>query len=264
MEKGRLSLTEAIHVAEGYDVQNTHILDAEKILQEGLPKIPEEDTEKKAEFFYYLLTLLLRRHITFENPLAHTYFDRMTEYLQETERRYRLAYRAEVDLHKKKLMYTQQKAFYKIVERYYVTLEIAYARKGFLDAQERAYEQKLLFRMGHLHLRGRYGKWLFLALFRTTTNFGLSIGRLPIFLLIMIVGFGILFALSDLMTPAHVMVPASGHWFDYVYFSTITLTSLGYGDIVPITFIQKLIVSVEILVGYVILGLFIHYISKRL
>jgi len=259
-----LTLAEAIHIAEGYDVMNTRILDAEKTLLEGLPNIAEVDTEKKAEFYYYLLTLTLRRHITFENPLARSYFDRMTEHLKSTEERYIAEYKVEKDQHRRKILFTQMKAFYKIVERYYVTLETGYAQKGFLDAQERAYEQKLLFRMGSLLLRKRYGKWAFIAFFRATTNFGMSIGRLPIFLLIMIVVFGIFYALSDLMAPAHVMVPDTGHWFDYVYFSTITLTSLGYGDIVPITLLQKLIVSVEILVGYVILGLFIHFVSKRL
>lgn len=259
-----MTLTQAIHVAEGYDVMNTHIVDAEQALLAGLPHIDARDSEKHAEFYYYLLVLLLKRPITFENPLAHSYFDRMTENLEATQLAYRASLRAEKDARQRKLIHSQMKAFYKIVERYYMTLETAYERKGFMDARERAYEQKLLFRTERFALEGHWGKWAFLTFFRATTNFGLSVGRLSLFLLITIMFFAILYALSDVLQPAHVMVPVNAPWFDYVYFSTITLTSLGYGDIVAITIFQKLVVCVEILVGYVILGLFIHFISKRL
>lgn len=259
-----MSLNQAIHVAEGYDVMNTHIIDAEKALLESLPHIDPVDSEKRAEFYYYLLILLLKRHITFENPLAHNYFERMQDNLEQTERAYKAAYRAEKDKHRSQLIKTQMKAFYKIVERYFMTLETAYEGKGFMEARERAYEGKLNFRISRFALEGRWGKWAFLSFFRATTNFGLSVGRLSLFLLISIVVFAILYAVSDVVQPAHVMIRASEPWFDYIYFSTITLTSLGYGDIVAITIFQKLIVCVEILAGYVILGLFIHFISKRL
>lgn len=259
-----MSLAEAIHVAEGYDVVNTHILDAEKTLLQGLPEILPDDTEKKAEFYYYLLILLLQRHITFENPLAQNYFRHMAENLQKTEAKYYLLHREAKGKHDRDLVRSQMRAFYKIAERYFSTLETAYDRKGFVEAKDRAYEQKLLFRMHLFALERRWGKWFFLMIFRVTTNFGLSIGRLAMVLLTAIVLFAILFALSDTIQQTHVMLPVTAHWFDYIYFSTITLTSLGYGDIVAITFFQKLIVCVEILVGYVLLGLFIHFISKRL
>lgn len=259
-----MTLTQAIHVAEGYDVMNTHIADAERALLGSLPHIDPRDSEKRAEFYYYLLVLLLKRPITFENPLAHSYFQRMYENLQATEKAYKVLLGSKKEKRERHLVRSQMKAFYKIVERYFITLETAYERKGFADARDRAYMTKLNFRIGRHALDGRWSAWAFLAFFRVSTNFGHSIGRLFVFLLVTIVLFAIMYAFSDIIQTTHVMLPPSAHWFDYIYFSTITLTSLGYGDIVAITLLQKAIVCVEILIGYIILGLFIHFISKRL
>lgn len=264
MEQERLTLNGAIHVAEGYDVMDTRILDAEKTFLEGLPKIHKDDHEKRSEYYYYLLVLLLKRHITFENPLARNYFERLYSNLYKTEDAYRILLHSCEDVRQRKLVTMQMKAFYKIVDRYCLTLITAYERKGFMDAKERAYLARLNFSIGRFALERKWSKWTILCFFRFTTNFGTSVGRLTLFLLSVISFFALLYGLSDLLSPNHVMIPATGHWFDYVYFSTITLTSLGYGDIVPITVFQKLIVCSEILLGYTILGLIIHLVSKKL
>jgi hypothetical protein len=41
---------------------------------------------------------------------------------------------------------------------------------------------------------------------------------------------------------------------DAAYFSTITLSTSGYGDIVPISDVARAIVSVEIILGFGLLG----------
>jgi len=47
-------------------------------------------------------------------------------------------------------------------------------------------------------------------------------------------------------------------WFDWLYFSVITITTLGYGDIVPITGWSKTFVIFESLTGLLLLGLFLN------
>ncbi len=47
-----------------------------------------------------------------------------------------------------------------------------------------------------------------------------------------------------------------------VYFSTVTITTLGYGDIVPITNRARILVSLESILGIIIIGLFLNSLAK--
>lgn len=52
-------------------------------------------------------------------------------------------------------------------------------------------------------------------------------------------------------------------YVDAFYFSTITLTTVGYGDITPETTIGKLFTSFYVLTGIAILGSFANLLLKR-
>ena len=47
-----------------------------------------------------------------------------------------------------------------------------------------------------------------------------------------------------------------------VYFSVITITTVGYGDIIPHTPLARIIVAAECLTGYILLGLMIGIITR--
>lgn len=53
------------------------------------------------------------------------------------------------------------------------------------------------------------------------------------------------------------------NFVDAFYFSTITLTTVGYGDIAPQTTVGKLFTTVYILIGIAILGSFANLLLKR-
>lgn len=48
-----------------------------------------------------------------------------------------------------------------------------------------------------------------------------------------------------------------------IYFSTITITTLGYGDIVPLTNTTRILVSLESFLGVILIGLFLNSLSPR-
>ncbi len=48
------------------------------------------------------------------------------------------------------------------------------------------------------------------------------------------------------------------------YFSSVTLTTLGFGDIVPLTNTSRTIISLEAILGIVVIGLFLNALSKRI
>jgi uncharacterized protein YjbI with pentapeptide repeats len=47
---------------------------------------------------------------------------------------------------------------------------------------------------------------------------------------------------------------ADSTWLTPIYFSTVTFTTLGYGDITPTTSLTQIIVMVEVTLGYIALG----------
>jgi len=58
-------------------------------------------------------------------------------------------------------------------------------------------------------------------------------------------------------------VPLDGHFSRMLYLSAVTVTSLGYGDIVPLTITTRLLVASEAVLGVVTAGLFLNAIASR-
>jgi len=59
-------------------------------------------------------------------------------------------------------------------------------------------------------------------------------------------------------------IGAEPGWFTYFYFSIVTFTTLGFGDVVPVNTIGQIIVAVEVISGYVMLGGLISIFTNKL
>lgn len=101
-----------------------------------------------------------------------------------------------------------------------------------------------------------YGKALLYWIWWFTSGYGESLKRWSAVSLSVIAIFGLAYWAFGLIVPA-------GHWFDYFYFSTVTFTSLGYGDIHPEGVWGKLLASVEIMGGLVMFGLLLTFVGNR-
>ena len=59
-------------------------------------------------------------------------------------------------------------------------------------------------------------------------------------------------------------IPISkGNWFRMFYLSTVTITTLGYGDIVPISWWGRFCITIESIFGLITLGLFLYFVTKK-
>ena len=57
---------------------------------------------------------------------------------------------------------------------------------------------------------------------------------------------------------------ASGLCVRMFYLSAVTITTLGYGDITPVTSIARFLVSMEAIAGVVLVGFFLNAIARKL
>jgi hypothetical protein len=57
--------------------------------------------------------------------------------------------------------------------------------------------------------------------------------------------------------------PETATWFTPFYFSIVTYTTLGFSDVVPITVLGEIIVSTEVILGYLTLGLLLAVLADK-
>jgi hypothetical protein len=73
-----------------------------------------------------------------------------------------------------------------------------------------------------------------------------------------VVSFGVLYACGN-----HLNQPLN-HWFDSIYFSMITSSSIGYGDYYPITLYGKILASLQSLIFFLFVVLFLNFLSGKI
>jgi voltage-gated potassium channel Kch len=54
----------------------------------------------------------------------------------------------------------------------------------------------------------------------------------------------------------------SGHFARMFYLSTVTITTLGVGDVLPITMTTRLLVALEAILGVALIGLFLNSLAQ--
>lgn len=55
----------------------------------------------------------------------------------------------------------------------------------------------------------------------------------------------------------------NSHFFSMLYLSAVTITTIGYGDIVPITFFTRTLITIEALTGMILMGIFLNNITYK-
>jgi len=95
--------------------------------------------------------------------------------------------------------------------------------------------------------RSRFHQWLFL-LWWATSDCGRSATRWAGWTALVTLMFGAIYQRLDVDYGDH------GTWLSPWYFSLVTLTTLGYGDVLPASVPAQIAAMVEVVIGYVLLG----------
>jgi hypothetical protein len=257
-----MNLHEAMHFIEGREADD-RFAEARKTLKKRIEETKED--EEQGTCNYYLLRLMLREHLLFENKEARDIYKKMRDSFLAAEKNYRKEFFKMKRGEEKKVLRSQIEAFYRLVDSYLVVLEKIYQKKGFLEASERSYEDKMHFRKRFAFFSGQHFAHLGHIFLDKTSRYGHSLGRWGLTVLLFISVFAGLFWILDYSSTTSMFADytASSGFFDYFYFSVVTFTTLGYGDITPVTIAEKTIVGVEVLLGFTMLGVFINLIKRR-
>jgi hypothetical protein len=95
------------------------------------------------------------------------------------------------------------------------------------------------------------------SIWKTTASYGESLGRWALSCLAVLLLFSILFYLTGSIEPIK-------HTFDYLYFSTITFSTLGYGDIHPANTTGEILSCLEVGCGFIMFGVLLTLVGARL
>jgi len=90
-----------------------------------------------------------------------------------------------------------------------------------------------------------------------TSDCGRSMTRWFLCTLVLVLLFAFLYTFCEIDYGDHLT------WFSPIYYSVVTLTTLGYGDIVPASLTGQIIAMAEVVSGYVMLGGLISIFSNK-
>jgi len=216
--------------------------------------------DQECECLFYLLRVKLKKHSYFETLDCKKIRDDFIRKTKELEVKTRKEYKNSA---KGQIEKAQMEAFYKMMEHYYSALQEDYNNLHFLS-KEVVYKEKMDYRRKSYFFDRKIGRWVTYFLFHLTSFYGTSMVRWFITSLTTIVIFGFVFSVIDEFSVEKLIDIAAGdHWYDYFYHSIVTFTTLGYGDIVPYTALQKSFVALEVMTGYSMLGVFMTLLAKK-
>ena len=94
-------------------------------------------------------------------------------------------------------------------------------------------------------------------LWEVTSHCGRSIGLWTLWSLLIAIIFGFLHV-------GHIKITSVDNWYTPFYFSVVTFTTLGFGDVQPADWVGQLYITLEVILGYVMLGGLISIFANKL
>jgi len=101
-----------------------------------------------------------------------------------------------------------------------------------------------------------------LFFWRISSNYGRSFGLWFIWAVIVAIFFGVFYQFVPIgPAPGQTNVPQG--WFTRFYFSVIAFTTLGFGDVYPQNTVAQILVMIEVLLGYLMLGGLVSILANK-
>ena len=132
-----------------------------------------------------------------------------------------------------------------------ISEELSEDIRRFAEDQEYIEEFKEAYRMSY---------WIWLVL----TDCGRSMVRVVLWSAGLTLLFALIYsALGEQAFAVSNKATLGWNFFTAVYYSVVTFTTLGFGDITPLTPVSAIVVMIEVVVGYVMLGILISILATK-
>lgn len=132
------------------------------------------------------------------------------------------------------------------------------------DAQDQDYLATLRARIDDTPSPTR--RWLKQLAFRAWSwiDYGRSLGKPALYALTLAMAFGVLYSFDRELDWGLIQYGGSADsWLSPFYYSIVTYTTLGFGDITPANWLGEVIVVTEVILGYTTLGLLLAILANR-
>ncbi|MFT7184323.1 MAG: hypothetical protein ACI9QC_000662 [Oceanicoccus sp.] len=227
------------------------------IFVDRLDELRPGDHTERGICNYYLLASYLKAQLVHETAEAISYYEAMDDsFMLQLE-----VYRDQSH----KFSWSEIQDFFRLIERCYGSLEFLYLKHDFKIRKAKAHLRKMEFRKdGHFFNR-EYWSWFEYKVLEITSLYTTSIVRWATTTF----GFAVFMAcfyagLDQVVQESMRTIAAPAPWYDYLYFSVMTMTTVGFGDITPVFSLAKLGATFEAFLGFLMLGIFISLIQKKL
>lgn len=232
------------------------------VFENRLKSLPAQNFYERGLCLYYILRIILMTHQHYETSEAKQYFQKLVSAFRKHHEYLKGKMRS--SKHLPQITKTTISNFYSLMERCFASLEVLYDKKDFVEALRCAYEEKMYYRKHHFLFQKKRWRYFEYAFLDVTCKYGDSFLRWGITALTFAVALSWVYYFLDRVVDPAFKGLSDGQYYDYLYFSVVTMTTAGYGDIVPLHPIARLIAGLEVFFGFIMLGVFVNLIQKKL
>lgn len=222
--------------------------------EEQLKNMAADNHIERALCYYYLLASYLKAQLVHETQECIEFYEKMDAEFLEQERLY---------IKSRKLPLSEMQDFYQLMERCYSSLEFLYERHNFNVRRNAAYERKMDYRKNSYYYDKKILSYLEYRFFQLTSRYGISLFRWAGTTFVFTLIFATAYWVVDQFESTRMIPAGLGHIFDYLYFSIVVTTTVGLGDIVPVTEAGKVLVATQGFCGFIMLGIFVGLLQRK-
>jgi uncharacterized protein YjbI with pentapeptide repeats len=161
-----------------------------------------------------------------------------------------------------RILQEKKKKFYEAQEIYLLLKNNFHSIGRYEDESWAFKKEKDMGRKSNCHFKTLH-KWLWSCFLNGIFGYGIQPSKVIMSAILIITLFAFLFMSPGISNVVGIEEITSNNFFDCMYFSTITFTTLGYGDFRPLEGVGRILAGSEAFIGAFMMALFVYTFARR-